>query len=195
MLRKLYDWMGKKVHSPYATPFLGILFFIEAIFFLPVDPILILFCLERPKLSFKYATIATICSVLGGISGYLIGFTLWNSIGPQILQSKIISSIISPETFNYLSVQYSKYAHWAILIAGFSPIPYKAATLSAGFFNIAFTPFVLFSVIARGARFFLVAIIIRVWGTQIKQFIDQYFNLLVTLTMTVIIAIIWLLKR
>lgn len=187
--------MGKKVHSPYATPFLGMLFFIEAIFFLPVDPLLMLYCLEKPQKSLWYAAVATICSVLGGITAYTIGLFLWNTVGPQILQTKIVSSIISEQTFSYLSQLYNQYAHWAILVAGFSPIPYKAATLSAGFCGVAFAPFVIFSALSRGARFFLVAAILKVCGGQIKQFIDRYFNLLVTLTLIVIGLAFWFIKR
>ena len=194
MLKKIYTWMGQKVHSPYAEPFLGFLFFTEAIFFLPVDPILILFCLERPNKSLRYATIATIFSVLGGMTGYLIGFSLWQTAGPKILDSWLVSSIMSPATFASLAHKYEVYSHWAVLVAGFSPIPYKAATLSAGFCKISFLPFVFFSIIARGARFFMFAIAILIWGPQIKLFIDRYFNLLVVLTMALIAGAIWLLK-
>jgi len=195
MLKKLYHWMGKKVHTPYATPFLALLFFVEAIFFVPVDPILIIFCLERPKQSLWYATVATASSVIGGIVGYMIGLALWNSAGPAILQSSFVSSIMSQKTFNYLSQQYNIYSHWAILILGFTPLPYKAATLSAGFCNIALLPFVCFSVIARGARFFLIGFTIKIWGIQIKQFIDRYFNILVTLTIVVITLLFLIFKN
>ena len=182
--------MGQKVHSKYALPFLTFLFFIEAIFFVPVDPILALFCLENRKKSYWYATLATLGSVIGGIVAYLIGLYVWNTVGPQIIHSKYVTYIIKPETFEYLCSQYNYYAHWAVLIAGFSPIPYKAATLTAGFCRISFIPFVLFSVIARGARFFLIAWVLKRWGKQIKKYIDRYFNLFVVLTIIVIGAAI-----
>jgi len=194
MLKRLYDWMGEKVHSPYATPFLSFLFFIEAIFFIPVDPILILYCLERPNKSLWYATVATISSVVGGITAYIIGFFLWKTVGPQIIHSRPITYLISPETFAYLCEQYEQYAHWALLVLGITPLPYKAATLSAGFCRISFLPFVLFSAIARGARFFLIALLLKRWGTQIKKYIDRYFYLLVVLTVIVIIVIVLLFK-
>jgi len=182
--------MGQKVHSKYATPFLAFLFFIEAIFFLPIDPILALFCIERREKSYFYATIATAASVIGGITAYFIGLFLWQSIGPQIVHSQFVTYIIKPETFHYLCAQYNYYAHWAVLIAGFSPLPYKAATLTAGFCRISFIPFVLFSIVARGARFFLIAWILKRWGKQIKKYIDRYFNLFVVLTIIVIGAAI-----
>lgn len=194
MLKKLYDWMGTKVHSKYATTFLAFLFYVEAIFFLPTDPILMLYCLERRKKSYWYATIATIASVLGGITGYLIGLFLWKTVGPQIIHSTTMAYIIKPETFHYLCCQYNIYAHWAVLIVGFSPLPYKAATLSAGFCEISFIPFVAFSIIARGARFFLVAWTLKTWGKQIKKYIDRYFNLLVGLFVIIVIAAILIFK-
>jgi len=186
MLKKIYDWMGTKVHSRFATPFLAFLFFVEAIFFVPTDPILILFCLERRKKTYWYATLATIASVCGGMVAYWIGFSLWNAVGPQIINSTFVRCIMSQETFHYLCFQYDLYSHWAVLFAGFSPIPYKAATLSAGFCQISFVPFVLFSLIARGARFFLVAWIIKRWGVQIKKYIDRYFTLLVVLFLIIL---------
>ena len=194
MLKRLYDRMGKKVHSRYATPFLGMLFFIEAIFFLPTDPILILFCLEKRKQALWYATVATVASVIGGIAGYYIGFFLWETIGPQILHTKLVSSILSPKTFEYLCQQYKEHAGIAILIAGFSPITYKAATISAGICKLPLLQFIFFSLIARAARFYLLAIIIRTWGKQIKQYIDRYFNLLVILTVLIIVAGLWFLR-
>jgi len=194
MLKRIYDWMGTKVHSPYATPFLSFIFFIEAIFFIPVDPILALYCIEQREKSFWYATIATISSVVGGMAAYLIGFTLWQTVGPQIIHSQTVNYVLSPETFAYLCEQYQIYAHWAVLILGFSPLPYKAATLSAGFCSISFLPFVLFSVIARGARFFLVALVLNTWGVQIKKYIDRYFYLLVVLFLVIIVALIWLIR-
>lgn len=178
MLKRIYDWLGSKVHSKYADPFLCVLFFLEALVLVPVDPILILYCLEHRKRALQYAAMATISSVIGGISGYFLGSFLWDMVGQQILNFKIISYILPQETFFYLKMQYHKYAHWAILISGFTPIPYKAATLSAGFCKLPFLPFIFFSCIARGARFFLVAIIIRIWGSKIKLFIDRYFNIL-----------------
>ncbi|MFC1841475.1 YqaA family protein [Candidatus Dependentiae bacterium] len=194
MLKKIYDWLGSKVHSSYATPFFCILFFLEAIFFVPVDPILILYCLENRNEALKYAALATISSVLGGITGYMIGAYLWNTVGPQILNVKIISYLLPQETFYYLRNLYHTYATWAILISGFTPIPYKAATLSAGFCKLPLIPFICFSCIARGARFFLVAVIIRIWGEQIKAFIDRYFNLLSIIFITLVIVIFFVVK-
>jgi len=195
MLKKIYDWLGSKVHSKYADPFFCVLFYLEAIALVPVDPILILYCLENRKRSLQYAAMATISSVLGGITGYMLGSFLWDMAGQQILQTTFVSYVLPQKTFLYLKNLYHQYATWAILISGFTPVPYKAATLSAGFCKLPLLPFIIFSTIARGARFFLVAGLIRIWGAQIKGFIDKYFNLLVIIFMVMFISMFLLLKH
>ncbi|MBD3231497.1 DedA family protein [Candidatus Dependentiae bacterium] len=188
-IRKIYDWMASKVHSKYAIWWLACLFFVEAFFFFPVDPLLILFCIQNNKRSFFYASISTISSILGGLAGYAIGALMWQSIG-----IKLVSWLISETTFNNAVLKYKIYQHWAVLIAGFTPLPYKAITLSAGFCNLPIMPFVIFSFISRGARFFLVSGAIYIWGEQIKDFIDRHFNQLVVLFTVILILSFWLLK-
>lgn len=183
LLKKSYDWMGSKTASTHADWWLAGLFFIEAVFFIPVDPILILFCVENRKRSFSYATIATISSVLGGVFGYFIGAVLWNSVG-----ALLVSWILSPQTFANAVKQYGLYQNWFVLIAGFTPFPYKAITLSAGFCRLSIIPFITCSLISRGARFFLIAGLLRIWGKQVKDFIDHYFNQLVLLFAVLIIV-------
>ena len=189
MLKKMYDKLGGQVNKRYATPLLAVLFFIEAIFFVPVDPLLILFCLENRKKAIWFATVATIASVLGGILGYFIGFKFWDIFG-----KKLISFITTEQTFNHIKDQYAIYEVWAVLIAGFTPLPYKAVTLTAGFCKLPLIPFIFCSFIARGARFFAVAIVIKIWGTSIKKFIDKYFNMLALLFMLLVVIAVFLLR-
>ncbi|MDR3550985.1 MAG: VTT domain-containing protein [Candidatus Babeliales bacterium] len=194
-VKRVYDWMGNRVYSPYGDVILGVLFYLEAIFFIPTDPMLIMYCIERRDKAYYYATIATVCSVIGGLTGYYIGYTLWQTMGQQIIHHPMVSYIMTPQTFNHLCGLYKKYEALAILAAAFTPIPYKAATLTAGFCNLSLMPFILASIIGRGARFYLYAITISIWGKQIKQYIDRYFNLLVLFAMTVIGIVIWLMQR
>jgi len=194
MLKKIYDWLGSKVHSKYAGSFLCLLFYLEAIALIPVDPILILYCLENRNRAFTYAAMATVSSILGGISAYFIGSFLWDIAGQQILDFKIIAYVLPQETFFYLRDLYHQYATWAILISGFTPIPYKAATLSAGFCKLPLFWFILFSFISRGARFFLEAGIIRLWGDKIKIFIDRYFNILTIIFVLILVGIFFIAK-
>ncbi|MCK4265354.1 DedA family protein [Candidatus Babeliales bacterium] len=190
LIRRVYDWMGTKVHSPYAPLWLISLFFIEAFCFpIPVDPLLILFCVENPKKSLTYAAISTVSSVLGGILGYTIGSLLWDGIG-----STLVQLLISPEVFESVRIKYAMYQTWAVLIAGFSPLPYKAVTLSAGFCKLPVAPFIFYSIIARGARFFLVGSAIKIWGVTIKDFIDRYFNQLIVLFVLLVGFCVWAVK-
>ncbi len=186
-LKKLYNWMGRQVHSPYATHLLAALFFVEAIFFVPVDPLLILYCLERRRLSWYYATIATCASVLGGIAAYGIGYAVWDLVG-----QRLVTFLFSPVQFAQAVSFYKNYESLAVLVAGFTPLPYKAITLSAGFCKLPLLPFTLCSCISRGARFFLLAGVIALWGDKIKVYIDRYFNLLVLLFTLLIIGTLWL---
>lgn len=189
-IRRVYDWMGTKVHSPYALMWLSFLFFIEAsVFFIPVDPLLILFCVENSKRAFNYAAISTAASVIGGCFGYLIGYALWESVG-----SLIVQYIISEKTFNGIVEQYRQYQTIAVLVAGFTPVPYKAVTISAGFCKLPFLPFVGYSIIARAARFFLVAGAIKVWGERIKSAIDRFFNYLVIAFIAIVVLSFSVLK-
>lgn len=181
MLKRLYDWMGTKVHSQHAESFLAAMFFIEAIFFLPVDPLLILYCIENKHKVFWYATIATFSSVVGGIAAYTLGFAVWEAIG-----QKIVDLSISPVTFIHLCEQYKKYESTAVLVASFTPIPYKAVTLTAGFCKLSLLPFIFFSFIGRGARFYLVATVLHFWGPQVKTYIDRWFTILVLLFLVIL---------
>ncbi len=190
LIRHIYDWMGDKVRSPYATIWLAFLFFIEAIFFLPVDPILMLFCIENQKRSLYYAAVATSASVLGGLGGYLIGALAWQSIGQQL-----VNLVISQASFERAVANYEYYQNAAVLIAGFTPLPYKAITLSAGFCRLPVIPFLLCSLISRGARFFLVAGAIHLWGASMKLFIDRYFNQLVVLFTLLVVGSVMLFLR
>lgn len=194
-MRRLYDWMGSSVYSPYAEPILAFMFYLEAIFFVPTDPMLLVYCIERQDKAFRYATIATVSSVLGGLTGYAIGYVLWQTAGNAIIHSPMVNYVLSPENFTYLCGLYKQYEAWAILAAAFTPIPYKAATLTAGFCSLSLTPFIISSFIGRGARFYLYAVAIYIWGPQIKEYIDRYFNLLVLLAMTLIIGLLWFLKH
>lgn len=189
-VRHAYDWMGSKVHSSHALLWLAVLFFIEASFFIiPVDPLLILFCIEDNRRVWFYATMATFFSVLGGVFGYFIGAVLWDSIG-----TTLVNWLISQATFNGLVHKYTLYQNWAVLIGGFTPVPYKAVTISAGFCKLPLLPFIGYSTLARGARFFLIAGAIRLWGIQIKDSIDKYFNYLVLVFVVILVFSCALLK-
>ena len=154
-----------------APLFLFLVSFSESSFFLvPPDVLLAPMCLANRKKSFHFAALTTIASVIGGLLGYLIGSFAFNLIEPFVMSHYSNAYQITLEWFE-------EYGFWAILIAGFTPIPYKVFTIAAGVAHMAFIPFIVGSVIGRGARFFLVATLIYVIGDKvdalIKKIIDQ----------------------
>jgi len=182
LLNRLYKWMESWVHSVYAHYVLAILFYIEALLFLPADPLLIFYCVQRKNNAFRYALTATAASVLGGITAYAIGAMLWNIYGEQIIHSSTINTMISPATFYSLSAQYKKNMWFALLLPALIPmVPYKAITLSAGFCQLSLIPFIICSCIARGSRYLLYATIATRYPNNIKVFMKQSLPLIMTL--------------
>lgn len=186
--------MSQQVYSPYAEYWLGFMFYMEAVFFLPTDPVLVLYCLERRDRALRYATIATIGAVFGALTSYAIGYYLWQTAGEAIIHQSFLNRFVKPETFLYLCDRYRTYESWTILIAGFMPVPFKAVTLTAGFCNVSLLPFTVYASIVRGVRFFAIAGLIKVWGAQMKEFIDRYFGLLVALVVLVVSVVVWFVR-
>ncbi len=186
MIKRLYNSLIPYVYHPLSSIVFAALFFIEAIFFVPVDPILIMFCVKRQDRAYFYALLATISSVIGGIVAYTIGALLFNSLG-----LKIITTFSSMEIFNKISDIYRNYETIAVLFAGFTPFPYKIITLSAGFCKLPLIPFIIYSFIGRGTRFFLVAFLIKRYGKHIEHLIDRYFNyLFLTFTLLILLCMV-----
>lgn len=184
MIRRLYDWVLSWAETPYGSWALFLLAFSESSFFpIPPDVLLIALAVAIPNKSFKYALICSLGSVLGGCFGYLIGWKFMALIGNRIVELYGLTPQV--ETIEIL---YNKYDAWAVGIAGFTPIPYKVFTISAGVFQINFLVFVIASLVSRSARFFLVGGLIYTFGPQIQRFIDNYFNLLAT-TFTVLLVV------
>lgn len=188
--RIMYDWMSAQAHSRYASSTLAFLFFIEAIIFLPVDPMFVFYCLERRTHTWHYATVAMLASVAGACASYIIGFTLWLYLGQTIMHTPYAQYVMTPTTFETLCTQFQQHAWLALLIAGFSPIPYKAATLVAGFCSISLVPFIICSLITRGIRFYGIAWLVHRWGNTVKDFIDRFFTILVGLSLLITLIVI-----
>ncbi|OEU67294.1 MAG: cytochrome B, partial [Desulfobacterales bacterium PC51MH44] len=184
MLRRLYDWVLSWAETPYGTWALFLLAFSESSFFpIPPDILLIALAVAIPRKSLKYALICSVGSVLGGCFGYLIGWQFMASIGDRIIDFYGLTP-----KFEYIAALYNKYDAWAVGIAGFTPIPYKVFTISAGAFNINFSVFVIASMLSRSARFFLVGGLIYIFGPTIQSFIDKYFNILAIAFTVLLIA-------
>ncbi|MEJ2190785.1 MAG: DedA family protein [Nitrospirota bacterium] len=183
-LRRLYDWVLHWAETPYGSPALFLLAVAESSFFpVPPDVLLIALGLSIPRRSFRYAALCTVGSVLGGALGYYLGTAFWDLIGEGIL-----FHYVDRAGFEAVREYFLQYEGWAIAVAGFTPIPYKVFTISAGFFRVNFGVFMLASALSRGARFFLIAALIYVFGPSIRSFIDRYFNALTVAFMVLLVG-------
>lgn len=183
-LKRLYDYCMEWIAGPYGAWTLFIIAFVESSFFpIPPDVFLIAMCISAPTRAFKYAAICAAGSVLGGMLGYGLGFWFMESLGQQIIGWYGLED-------KYMSVQdlYQKYDAWAVGAAGFTPLPYKLFTITAGAFEINFITFVVASLISRSARFFLVAAFIWKFGAPVKGLIDRYFNIISIVFMILLIG-------
>lgn len=191
MLRKLYAWVLHWAQTPYGTWALLLLAFCESSFFpIPPDVLLIALSIALPRKALFYAWICSVGSVLGGCFGYLIGWQFMSTIGARIIDFYQLSA-----KYEAIETLYRTYDAWAIAIAGFTPIPYKVFTISAGAFQINFAVFFLASLISRSARFFLVGGLIYLFGPKIQPFIERYFNALAVAFTVLLIAGFILLNR
>ena len=179
MLEKLYKWLLHWAETPYGLIVLFFWALAESSFFpIPPDAFLIAMVLGARTKAFKFALYASIASVIGGILGYGIGHWLWwqepgvYSSAAQFFFEKIPG--FSTQQFVNIQHLYDKWNFWVVFTAGFTPIPYKVITISAGAFNINFPVFVVASAISRAARFYLVAGLLWKYGEPINAFINKY---------------------
>lgn len=193
LLRRLYDWVLHWADTPYGAPALFLLSFAEASFFpIPPDPLLIALVLGSQSKAFRFAANCTVASVLGALLGYGIGYFVWWD-GPGVFSPVALFFFdnvpgFSVSLFRYIQGLFETWNFWIIFTAGFTPIPYKVFTVSGGAFDISLPMFVLASVVSRGARFFLVALLIWKFGGPIKGFIDRHFNWLALLFTVLLIG-------
>lgn len=184
MLRKLYNWVLHWAETPYGSWALFLLALAESSFFpVPPDVLLIALAISIPARSFRYALICSVGSLIGGVCGYVIGYQFMDMVGMRIVEFYGVT-----QQYGAVSDLYERHNAWAVGIAGFTPIPYKVFTISAGAFKINFPIFFIASAISRSARFFLVGWLIYAFGPEIKQFIDRYFNILAVLFVVLLIG-------
>ena len=189
-IRKLYDWVLQWATTPYALPVLFIIAFVESSFFpIPPDILLIAMVVASPIGWFRFAFVCSVGSVLGGMFGYLIGYQFMDLIG-----TRIVAFYHFQEKWGKIGLLYDKYNAWAVAAAGFTPLPYKVFTLSAGAFKINFPTFVLASALSRSARFFLVAALMYKFGPPFKILIEKYFNIFTIVFMVLLVLGFFILK-
>ena len=189
-IRKLYDWVLQWATTPYALPVFFIIAFVESSFFpIPPDILLIAMVVASPIGWFRFAFVCSVGSVLGGMFGYLIGYQFMDLIG-----NRIVAFYHFQEKWGKIGLLYDKYNAWAVAAAGFTPLPYKVFTLSAGAFKINFPTFVLASALSRSARFFLVAALMYKFGPPFKILIEKYFNIFTIVFMVLLVLGFFILK-
>lgn len=173
MLRRLYEWTMAKAAHPHAELWLALFAFMEASFFpIPPHPLLGLMCLAEPKKAVRFAAIATIASVVGGMLGYAIGYGLYDTVGTQLLAALGLS-----ESFPKAACYLREYGAEIIMLKGATPIPFKLLTITAGFIQMPLIPFILSSIVSRSISFMIVGVLFRLFGAPIKRFIDKYLGL------------------
>ena len=170
LISDLKHWVLAWGDSPWGSLALFVLAFWESSFF-PIPPDGLMLALAAGNLSFAlgFSGIATAGSLLGAMLGYWIGLR-----GGR----PVLNRFFSAKRIHYVEQQYQKRDIWAVTIAAFTPIPYKVFAIGAGAFRLNFRRFMLASLIGRGGRFFLVGILITVFGTQIETIVDDYFDVL-----------------
>ncbi len=183
-IRFLYDWVLSWAHSKFGTLALAVLSFAESSFFpIPPDVLQIALSIERPKRSYYYAAISAVASVFGAALGWYIGFALWDGLG-----SYFVPAVISQENMDKVSGFFKQYGVWALFAAAFTPIPFKAFTISSGIAGMALPSMMLASLIGRSARFFLMGTLIFIFGPSIKTWIDKYFGLLTLVFLVLLVG-------
>ena len=187
-LRRLYDWTLSWADRPGGTVALFLLAVAESSFFpIPPDVLLIAMVLGRRQRALWFAAVVTTGSVLGGVIGYYIGLGLFEQVGRPILEMYQVM-----DKFEWVGERYRDNLVAALGTAAFTPVPYKVFTIAAGAFAVPLVPFVVISLLGRGARFFLVSSLIFFFGPPIQRFIDRYFNLLTVVFVILLIGGFWI---
>ena len=173
MFRGLYDWVLRLAGHRHAIRYMGAVSFAESSFFpIPPDVMLVPMVLANRKKAFTIAAVCTVCSVVGGLLGYAIGYYFFETIGAWVVKTYGLQAGL--ERFRE---QFAQWGIWVILIKGLTPIPYKLVTIASGAAHFDLFTFVWASIVTRGVRFFLVAALLWKYGEPIRSFIEERFSL------------------
>ncbi len=190
---KLYNWAILKAESKRSTFWISVLFFLEITLFLPLDAVLMFFCLQNRRKIFSYIILAAAASTVSGLVGYLLGHFVWDLVGPYI-----VPHIVSSASFAKISLQFQRYESWMVFIGALLPFPIKVLTLSAGAFRLGILPFISYFLCARLLRFALIGGSMMIWGDQVKSFLDRHFHrilLIIGVKVAAAFAFLWFLAK
>jgi membrane protein YqaA with SNARE-associated domain len=168
---------------------LAALSFSESSFFpIPPDVMLAPMVLASPHKAWNLALLTTVTSVLGGVLGYLIGMFSFELIEPVLRDAGYYPKYLQAKQW------FDEWGFWAVFLAGFSPIPYKVFTITAGVISMAFLPFVVASTIGRGARFYLVAALLHWGGEAMEGTIRKYIDIIGWVTVALVVILLLIIK-
>ena len=173
MFRKLYDWTLRMAGHRHAIRYMAVVSFAESSFFpIPPDAMVVPMVLARRDQAWLIATVCTLSSVAGGAAGYAIGYFLYDSVGLFLIN--LYGAHDATSEFQHW---YDQWGAAVILIKGLTPIPFKIVTIASGFFKYNFGLFVLLALVTRGARFFLIAWLLKRYGAPVQAFIEERMTL------------------
>jgi membrane protein YqaA with SNARE-associated domain len=172
IIRSVYDWTLRQADKPYAQWILFAVAFAESsVFPLPPDILLLPMCIAQRAKALRFALLCTIGSVLGGLLGYAIGALLFETLGKWVVDTYHLQA-----AFDKFHAGFNEWGVWIILAKGLTPIPYKLVTIASGVAQFPLVPFVLASIVTRGLRFFIVAVLVMKFGAPIQTFVEKYLN-------------------
>lgn len=183
-LRSLYNWTMDKAAHPHAVWWLAFFSFIESSFFpIPPHPLLGLMCLAEPNKAIRFALVATISSVLGGLFGYAIGYFLYEAVGAWM-----IGMLGLTESFPVAACYIREQGALAVFFAAGTPVPFKLMTITAGFIEMNLFTFTLAALAGRALIFMVVGILFQIFGAPIKAIIDQYLGWVTTAFVVLVVG-------
>ena len=169
----MYDWVLRMAHHRHALRALAAVSFAESSFFpIPPDAMMVPMVIARRNQAYLIAAICTAASVVGGMFGYFIGMFLMESVGQWVVNLYHLQGKVDAYT-----AAYNEYGAWIILLKGLTPIPFKLVTIASGIAHFNFALFVILATITRGARFFIIAALLRRFGEPVQAFIEERLNL------------------
>lgn len=184
MIQRLYDWTLGLAEHRHALWVLALVSFLESSMFpIPPDIIMIPMIIARPSRAFIIAAVALVASVLGGMLGYAIGALAFDTLGEPIL-----NTLGKADSMAEFATRFNDLGFWAVLAAGVTPFPYKVITIMSGWTAMPLSSFIATSILARGLRFFLVALLLWKFGAPIRDFIEKRLPLMFTLALALLIG-------
>lgn len=176
MLQRLYDWTIRLAGHRHALLALAAISFVESsIFPIPPDILLVPMVIAARDRAWLIATVCTIASVLGGVAGYAIGYFLFEEIGQPLLAFYGYA-----EQFAAFRDSYNEWGGWIVAGAGVTPFPYKVITIASGVTGLDLATFMIASVLSRGARFFLEALLLWYFGPPVRAFVEKNLGMVTT---------------